>query len=133
MKRLPKEIKDLHTLIAVAFNNMTEEQQKQTIEDFEDEVELSENEFITDFLENIIENFSEFQPQYECFPNAGIKVHKKEFLVCSIDHDERITLTSNEAVRLKDIPSWDLDEIIDMLKDDELENFKSIMLKAGLK
>jgi hypothetical protein len=61
MKRLPKDIKDLHTLIAVAFNNMTEEQQKQTIEDFEDEVELSENEFITDFLENIIENFSEFK------------------------------------------------------------------------
>jgi flagellar motor component MotA len=61
MKKLSKDIRDLHSLIAVAFNNMTEEQQKQTIMDFEDEVELSENDFITDFLENVIENFSEFK------------------------------------------------------------------------
>lgn len=63
LPRLSKTTKELHTLIAVAFKNMTQEQQKATIIEFEERVELTESDFITDFLEIIIENFEEVEEE----------------------------------------------------------------------
>jgi Fe-S-cluster formation regulator IscX/YfhJ len=67
---------------------------------------------------------------YEYFLDAGIKVETTQFLVCSMYHNENIELTSSEAVRLTDMPTWDIYEIMDMLHEDDQKRFNELLLKA---
>jgi hypothetical protein len=67
---------------------------------------------------------------FQHFQSAGIKVETQQLLVVPIDHDESIPLTTDDAVRLRDMPSWDVDEIMEALNEVDKQNFWLLLMKA---
>jgi len=62
---------------------------------------------------------------FEYFLNAGIKINPIDFTVLPILEDP-----DQESVRLTDIPTWDIGEIIEYMGDDERERFLSLLMRA---